>query len=108
MLTDVIRWEINVQLFSDLLISKNGIPGSIRENNEPQVVDFHLCAQDLLYKDTFNMPRIAAGAFWHSLEHVFFLKYKRRIEYNLYGKPSSKIFEYASKFKLLNKIKLMK
>ncbi len=97
MLTDVIRWELNVQLFSDLLISKNGVPGSIRDKDELQAVEFHLCAQDLLYKDTFEIPRIAAGAFWHSLQHIFFLKYKRNIDYKLYGKPATEIFDYASK-----------
>ena len=97
MLTDVVRWEINIQLFSDLLISKNGIPGSIRNKDEKQDVDFHLCAQDLLYKDAFEIPRIASGAFWHSLNHIFNLKYKREIEYKMYGKPSNVIFDYASK-----------
>lgn len=97
MLTDVVRWEMNVQLFSDLLISNNGIQGTVRNDNEKQIVDFHLCSQDLLYKDVFNIPRIAAGAFWYSLEHLFFLKYKKPLTYTLYGKPSKIIFDFASK-----------
>jgi ribonucleotide monophosphatase NagD (HAD superfamily) len=104
MLTDVVRWEMNVQLFSDLLISQNGIPGTIRSKDQPQAVEFHLCAQDLLYKDNFVLPRIAAGAFWHSLEHIFFLKYKKKIEYTLYGKPSKQIFNYAGKKLFINLI----
>ena len=96
MLTDVVRWEINVQLFSDLLISENGVPGTIRSIDSKQCVDFHLCGKDLVYKDVFSLPRIAAGTFWYSLERLFFLKYKRKIDHVLYGKPSPKIFEYAS------------
>ena len=98
MLTDVVRWELNIQLISDILISKNGIPGSIRSHNEKQYVEFHLASEDLLYKDSFNLPRIAAGSFFFSLSHLFNLKYKRNIEYILYGKPSKKIFEYASNY----------
>ncbi len=96
MLTDVIRWELNVQLISDILISKDGIPGSIRSQNEKQSVEFHLASEDLLYKDSFKIPRIAAGSFFFSLSHLFNLKYKRSVDYILYGKPSTKIFEYAS------------
>ncbi len=107
-LTDVIRWEINIQLFSDLLISANGVPGNIRAIDAKQHVDIHVCGKDLVYKDDFPIPRIAAGTFWHSLELLFFMKYKRKIDHTLYGKPSTKIFEYASnlnyKFNLGNKI----
>ena len=105
MMTDVIRWEMNVQLFSDLLISNNGIPGTIRSPEEPQKVEFHLCSHDLVYKDNFVLPRIAAGAFWYSLEHLFFMKYKRKIDFILYGKPSPTIFNYASNYFFKNKNK---
>jgi HAD superfamily hydrolase (TIGR01456 family) len=97
MLTDVIRWEVNVQLMSDILISKNGIPGSIRGANEKQHVEFHLASEDLLYQDSFKIPRIASGSFFFSLNHLFNMKYKRSIDYILYGKPSRKIFEFAKK-----------
>lgn len=50
-----------MQTFIDLLISKDGRPGSIRGPNEKQFVDFHLSSEDLLYKDEFHTPRIAAG-----------------------------------------------
>jgi hypothetical protein len=97
MLADILRWEINVQLFSDLLISEDGVPGTIRPLGSKQFVEFHLCGKDLIYKDVFPMPRIAVGTFWFSLEHLFYLKYGRPIEHTLYGKPSPKMFEYASK-----------
>jgi hypothetical protein len=61
MMTDVTRWEINVQLISDIMISRDGIPGTIRNLSEKQHVPFHLACIDLLYKDKFHIPRIAAG-----------------------------------------------
>lgn len=61
MATDIRNWEINVQIFLDLLISKDGIPGSVRSNNEKQFVEFHLAIEELLYKDEFVRPRIAGG-----------------------------------------------
>lgn len=61
MATDLHTWEINMQIFLDLLISQNGIPGTIRSKDEKQYVQFHLSAEDLLYKDEFNLPRIASG-----------------------------------------------
>ena len=59
--TDVLKWEVNIQTFMDLLISKDGIPGTLRSQDEKQFVDFHLCSEDLLYKDEFILPRNSAG-----------------------------------------------
>jgi ribonucleotide monophosphatase NagD (HAD superfamily) len=101
-LTDVVKWEKSIQLFSDLLISNNGMPGSVRELSEKQYVDFHIASLDLLYKDDFPVPRMAAGSFYYSLEHLFYMKYKRRISFVEYGKPNQRIFNYASKIILLN------
>jgi HAD superfamily hydrolase (TIGR01456 family) len=94
-LTDVIRWEINMQLFSDLLISNNGIPGTVRENNEAQKVSFHVACDDLLFKDDFPIPRLAAGSFSDALEHLFAHQYQRKIEKHIYGKPSQRMFHFA-------------
>jgi hypothetical protein len=70
-MTDVIRWEVNVQLISDIVISKDGVPGTIRSSNEKQHVEFHVAAIDLLYKDHFHIPRIAAGKDFINQGHSF-------------------------------------
>ena len=62
LLTDVIQWEFHIQLLSDLIISCNGIPGTIRKKDEPQSVEVHVGCKDLVYKDAFNIPRIGAGS----------------------------------------------
>jgi hypothetical protein len=98
MYTDVLRWEVNIQTFMDLLISKNGIPGTIRTKEDKQFVEFHLCSEDLLYKDEFHLPRNSAvGTFFISLDNLMQKVYNKNIEYTLYGKPSKKMFDYASK-----------
>jgi hypothetical protein len=82
----------------DLLISKNGIPGTIRSLKEKQFVEFHLCSKDLLYKDEYILPRNSAdGTVFISLEILMKQIYNKNIEYILYGKPSRIIFDYASK-----------
>ena len=101
-ITDITRWEINIQLFSDLLISNNGIPGTVLKANEPQKVDYHLACLDLLYMDKFPMPRFACGAAFYCLQNLFKLKYNRDIVFTDYGKPSKVIFNYARK-KILQK-----
>lgn len=39
--------EESLQIFSDLIISKDGIPGSIRSSNDPQVVKVYTTNPDL-------------------------------------------------------------
>jgi HAD superfamily hydrolase (TIGR01456 family) len=94
-LSDMINWEINAQLLTDILISSNGIPGNIRSTHTPQHVDYHLACKDLLFMDKFNLPRFACGSFFMCLNNLFTIKYHRNINHSVYGKPSSLIFNYA-------------
>ena len=96
-LSDIINWEINAQLLSDLLISSNGIPGSVRKSHVPQYVDYHLACKDLLFMDKYAIPRFACGSFFMCLNNLFKSKYHRNINYIDYGKPSSIIFNYAKR-----------
>lgn len=96
-LTDVINWDINMQILCDLLISNDGIPGSIRSTGEEQKVDYHLACQDILFQDLFPIPRFACGSFFYCLQRIFELKYKRKVNFVDYGKPSKIIFNYAKK-----------
>ena len=86
-----------MKVFSDLLISINGVPGTIRKNNEKQFVEMHIGSEDLLYKDTFILPRLAAGAFIKSLSVLFKDQYNMDFNYEQYGKPKNHIFDYVSK-----------
>lgn len=44
---DTDEMEESLQIFSDLIISKDGIPGSIRSSNDPQVVKVYTTNPDL-------------------------------------------------------------
>ena len=96
-LNDLVKWEINSQLFSDILISPNGIPGKVLNVDEPQKVEYHLACLDMLYMDKFPIPRYACGAFFVCLENLVKMRYGRRINYIEYGKPSTVLFDYARK-----------
>ena len=95
MMSDPMVWEENLQLISDLLISKNGVPGTIREVNEPQHVKFYMTNPDIVYADEFILPRIAQGSFIPCLQSLFRNIYNREFEYIQYGKPERKTFDYA-------------
>lgn len=94
-MTDVSRWERSVQVISDILISKDGIPGSIRKSYDQQTVEMHAACKDLVYKDNFPINRIANGGFIISLETIFKKLYNQDLHYKIYGKPTRIIFDYA-------------
>ena len=79
-----------------MLISQQGIPGTYRKSHEKQFVDLHIGSDDLLYKDTFSIPRLAAGSFVKTVSTLLKEQYNIDILYNLYGKPGNNIFEWAS------------
>lgn len=93
--SDVLRWELPLQICCDILISKNGLPGTIRSIDNKYQVPYHLSLDEIDYKDKFILPRYAGGAFFSSVQFLFDKMYKRKIQYQLYGKPSPKVFDYA-------------
>lgn len=105
-MTDVEHWELSTQIFMDLLISKNGIPGNINSNylrkSFKQYVDLHVASDDLSYKDEFVLNRIGAGCFLKCLNKIYYEFYNQNIKYTCYGKPFNPMFKYA-KDKILKK-----
>ena len=90
--------EETLQIASDLLISKDGIAGSIREIEDPQFVKFYLSNGDLLYSDNFSIPRHAQGTLMHCLKAIHDLQFPgREVEYIQYGKPTALTYQYMSK-----------
>lgn len=93
-LTDMKEWEKNIQVMSDLIISPNGIPGTIDKSGN-QFVQCFFAGHDLWFKDKFILNRIGLGGFVRSLEHLFLTQFRKELEFTLMGKPSSIIFDYA-------------
>eukprot|EP00826_Nyctotherus_ovalis_P056728 TRINITY_DN771_c0_g1_i1.p1 TRINITY_DN771_c0_g1~~TRINITY_DN771_c0_g1_i1.p1 ORF type:complete len:379 (+),score=88.48 TRINITY_DN771_c0_g1_i1:68-1204(+) len=96
-LSDPTMWEENLQITCDLLISKDGIPGSVRAKNDPQFVKLYLTNPDIVFADAFSLPRIAQGSFFICLDAVFKRQYEMPIEYTFYGKPTANTFKFAER-----------
>ena len=90
-LTKITDWAIDLQLYSDLLISPNGIPGKIRKKEQKQFIDYHLFEKDSLYQKKYN-DKIDNGLFFPFLNHLYTKKYNTEIKYIDYNKK--KIFDY--------------
>lgn len=95
-INDVLDWEIPIQLSCDLLISKDGIPGSLRDKHSSNNVEYHLGCEEIEYVDVFKTPRICGGSYFYSLKSLFSLLYQMSFSHILYGKPSKVVFEFAS------------
>lgn len=100
-LTDVSNWESNIQILSDILISKSGIPGTISDKQE---IELFVAANDLVYKGDFNINRLGLGSFNRSLTHIFKQQYNIDLKMNIVGKPNKLIFDFAKEtlFKFTN------
>lgn len=96
-ITDCLNWEIPIQLCCDLLISKDGIPGTERSKDDPCVVEYHLANPDVDFADNFPIPRLGGGAFFFSLQELFKLKYKFCFPHIPYGKLYQRVDDFASK-----------
>lgn len=94
---DVLRWEIPLQLCCDILISKDGVPGTERSSDEEQKIMYHIANADMDYMDIFTLPRFCGGSFFLSMNHLYKMKYGKDIKLLVYGKPSKLVFDYARK-----------
>lgn len=96
-ITEVLHWEIPIQLCCDLMISPNGIPWEKRKDLSNQILSYHIANPDTVYQDVFNIPRYCSGTFLWSLLHLYKKMYNANFKYIEYGKPSNKIFDFAKK-----------
>lgn len=90
-----VRWETNLQLITDVLLS-NGLP-----NRSPREIPYpHLpilaCNMDLLWMSEACMPRFGHGCFMHCLECLYQKITGRELKYTaLIGKPSEITYHHA-------------
>jgi len=97
-ISDPTMWEENLQITCDLLISKDGIPGSVRSKDEPQFVKLYLTNPDIVFADAFSLPRIAQGSYLLCLDALFRRQYGMPIEFTYYGKPTANTFKFAERY----------
>ena len=98
-LSKITNWSIDLQLFSDLLISPNGIPGTIRKKEQKQYVDYHLFESNSLdiKKKIKQNPIIDNGLFFPFLNYIYTRKFNTNIQFIDYSKNSNLIFDYLNK-----------
>ncbi len=95
--SDAVNLELNLQVFSDLLISKDGRLGqSMRGPKDKQFVKFFLSNPDLIYADKHPVPRHGQGILIHCIQEQMKSIYGiDNLEYTMYGKPERLTFDYA-------------
>lgn len=94
--SDPANLELNLQIFSDLVISKDGrIDGPSRQKGDPQVVDCFFTNPDITFAATFKNPRYGAGIFPLSFKTLFHAQYGFEPEFVQFGKPNKLNFDYA-------------
>jgi ribonucleotide monophosphatase NagD (HAD superfamily) len=115
-LSKITNWSIDLQLFSDLLISPNGIPGTVRKKEQKQYVDYHLFESNTLdiKKNIKENIIIDNGLFFPFLNHIYTRKFNTKIQFIDYSKNSNLIFDYLNKkvkkriYLITSDIKLMR
>ncbi|XP_062402656.1 haloacid dehalogenase-like hydrolase domain-containing 5 [Sardina pilchardus] len=90
-----IRWETNLQLIVDVLLS-NGKPGNTVTSLKYPHIPVLACNMDLLWMAEAKNPRFGHGMFLVCLESIYKKVTGREIKYEaLIGKPSVVTYNYA-------------
>jgi ribonucleotide monophosphatase NagD (HAD superfamily) len=98
--SDAIQLELNLQVISDLVCSKDGRIGGAnqrRSQDEMQAVDIYISNPDLEFADKYERPRHGQGIIIHALRPVFKHNYPHLAPFTLhrYGKPEKNTFDFA-------------
>ena len=94
----VVYSDLTIQLFSDILASKNGhILGDRRKQGDPQVVDLYSTNPDLVWPYQWPVPRYGPLTFIIALQSIFKAYYGFDIEYIQYGKPNEPTYSFCER-----------
>ncbi|GAA47299.1 Haloacid dehalogenase-like hydrolase domain-containing 5 [Clonorchis sinensis] len=89
------RWESNLQLLIDLLMT-NGKPDHVPTDPPEEHIPVIACNMDLVYMDQAALPRFGHGAFLACLQALYRQFTGRKLQYtSLLGKPSEITFRFA-------------
>jgi ribonucleotide monophosphatase NagD (HAD superfamily) len=95
--------SLTIQILSDILGSKSGHPKGPRRGltadgtPDPQVVKFFCTNNDLVWPNTFPVPRFGTKMFTTCMNSVFQAYYGFGIDMVFYGKPQKASFDYCEK-----------
>ncbi|KAK4200634.1 HAD-like domain-containing protein [Triangularia verruculosa] len=102
-LNDPRDWALDVQVFMDLLQSKQGYVGTYSEENnrgnwqgdgQPKLF---FSNSDLIWAAKYHLPRFGQGAFQHALVGIWkeVTEGKAELKRTSFGKPHRETYEYA-------------
>lgn len=95
--------SLTIQVLSDILISKTNHPrGPSRIDREtgivsPQAVEFFCTNNDLVWPNTYPVPRYGTRMFTTALQAVFKECYGLPIEILYFGKPQKATFDFCER-----------
>lgn len=102
-------WALDIQTIVDVLLSSQGIVGTLSSrNNQPDLPNngyqqdgqppLYISNPDLLWAASYHQPRLGQGGFLAALEGVWAaLTGGAALEKTLIGKPHQSTYEYAEK-----------
>lgn len=95
MFGEPVRWETNLQLIIDVLIT-NGLPVEAPQEIPYPHIPVLACNMDLMWMSEACMPRFAHGSFLHCLESVYKKISGHELKYTaLVGKPSQITYHHS-------------
>uniref|UniRef100_H3A2Z1 Haloacid dehalogenase-like hydrolase domain-containing 5 n=1 Tax=Latimeria chalumnae TaxID=7897 RepID=H3A2Z1_LATCH len=90
-----IRWETNLQLIIDVLLTK-GNPGNAHQPPSSPHIPLLACNMDLMWMAEAQSPRFGHGTFMVCLENIYKKITGQELKYEaLMGKPSELTYHYA-------------
>ncbi len=95
--------SLTIQILSDILGSTTGHPKGPRRKIhldgtvDPQAVEFFCTNNDLVWPNTFPVPRYGTKMFTTALQSVFQALYQFPIDITYFGKPQKATFDYCER-----------
>eukprot|EP01080_Neovahlkampfia_damariscottae_P005556 gene5556-9374_t len=86
-------WLNSLQCLLDILSSD----GRIGFESDTQVVKIIFSNPDVVYAGFYKNPRITEGSFRETIQHLYEVVHKKKLNYQLTGKPTDFTFSYAKK-----------
>ncbi|CAB1455857.1 unnamed protein product [Pleuronectes platessa] len=90
-----VRWETNLQLVIDILLTNGNLNGVHQTQNRPHL-PLLTCNMDLMWMAEANSPRFGHGTFLVCLENIYKKITGKELKYEaLMGKPSELTYHFA-------------
>ncbi|KAH7381941.1 HAD-like domain-containing protein [Cadophora sp. MPI-SDFR-AT-0126] len=111
-------WALDTQIIIDLLMSKNGVLGTVSEKNGNESLPnlgyqqdmqpkLYFSNPDLLWAAAYHMPRLGQGGFQAALAGVWNQVTRAKLKRTVIGKPHAATYTYAETVLLKHRKKML-